>query len=427
PWDKSREAKKLKDKDGVIDFALNLVNYDSNYELAFRYVFKDTLVVENLDIAKRHSGKARMVTLDGEIVYKSGAMKGGHYRSKKSFGKFKDDKSKEIEEMEEEKEEVEEEIQALQSQIAEHSKELDELREEEDASEDEITELEEEEKELENKLDELKDERKELYEKKVQKKEKLNNLKVEKAKADTQLDNAVMELEEKEGIEDVENIDIDGIEDQDIDVLKEEKRDKIRKLEDIGPVNYKAKEEYKNAKQVYEDLKERVDKIKDEKESIIDTINSIEKRRKDTFMEAFNEINGNFQEIFEKIYGQKAEIKLEDEDDIKSGLLIEAEMGKNEIALDAMSGGERALTALSFLFAVQLYDPAPFYILDEVDAALDQKNSQKVANLIKNYAEDAQFIVITHNDETIEKADYVYGVSMTDGVSEVMALEMPEE
>ena len=422
PWDKSRKSRKIRDDPGIIDFAINLIDYDPDYELAFQYVFKDTLVAENLDVAKKYAGDARVVTLDGEIVYKSGAMKGGHYESSSSFGSFKSNKSSEIEDLKEEKEILEGEIEEIREEIAECSRRLDDLRDEEETEEDELTDLEKKEEEIEEELDELKSERKEYYEEKVKKKEKVNQLKIKKAKVDTKFDNAEMELEKYEDLEDVE------IKDESVKVLKEEKKDLTRDLENIGPVNFKAKEEYRSAKQVYEDLKERIDKIQEEKEAIEDTIKSIEQRRRDTFMEAFEEINEHFQNLFNELQGHEARIKLEDEDDIKSGLLIEAETsGGNKLSLDSMSGGEKSLTAIAFLFAVQLYDPAPFYILDEIDAALDQKNSKKVAGMIDKHSGDAQFIVITHNDQTLQKADYVYGVSMKDGASEVMALEMPEE
>jgi len=422
PWNKSRESRKIKDKDGIIDFAINLIDYDSDYELAFQYVFKDTLVAESLDVAKKYAGDARVVTLDGEIVYKSGAMKGGHHESSSSFGSFKSSKSSEIENLKEEKEILEEEIEGIREEIAECSRKLDELRDEQETEEDELTELEKREEEIEREMDELKSERKEYYEEKVKVKEKLNNLKVKKAKIDTKFDNAEMELEEYDDVEDIDT------EDESIKVLKEEKKDLTRDLQEIGPVNFKAKEEYKSAKQVYEDLKERIDRIQEEKDAIEDTIESIEYRRRETFMEALEEINEHFQELFNELQGHEATIELEDENDIKSGLVIEAETsGGNRLSLDSMSGGEKSLTAIAFLFAVQLYDPAPFYILDEIDAALDNKNSKRVAEMIDKHSTDAQFLVITHNDQTLQKADYVYGVSMEDGASEVMALEMPED
>ena len=94
--------------------------------------------------------------------------------------------------------------------------------------------------------------------------------------------------------------------------------------------------------------------------------------------------------------------------------------------IDSMSGGEKTLTALAFLFSVQEYRPAPFYILDEVDAALDKENSKKVANMIKELSKVAQFVVITHNDNTIKYGDVVYGVTMGEGESKILGLELPK-
>ena len=92
-----------------------------------------------------------------------------------------------------------------------------------------------------------------------------------------------------------------------------------------------------------------------------------------------------------------------------------------------MSGGEKSLTALAFLFAVQEYRPAPFYILDEIDAALDKENSLKVAMLIKDLSKDAQFVVITHNEMTIRQGDRVLGCTMENGETKIIGLELPKE
>ena len=120
-------------------------------------------------------------------------------------------------------------------------------------------------------------------------------------------------------------------------------------------------------------------------------------------------------------------MQLEDPLDIQSGLIIQANPGgKNLLNIDAMSGGEKTLTALAFLFAIQRYKPAPFYILDEVDAALDKVNTKKVADLIKKMSKKEQFLVITHNDYTIKQGDRVYGVSMENGESKILGLELPK-
>jgi chromosome segregation protein len=125
--------------------------------------------------------------------------------------------------------------------------------------------------------------------------------------------------------------------------------------------------------------------------------------------------------------GGTASLTLENPNDLESGLLIRASpRGKTLLNIDAMSGGEKALTALAFLFAVQKYKPTPFYILDEVDAALDKENSKIVAELIKGLTKGNQFIVITHNDTTIKYGDTVFGCTMVEGESKIIGLEMPK-
>jgi len=189
----------------------------------------------------------------------------------------------------------------------------------------------------------------------------------------------------------------------------------------------KAIEDYENMKILYEDLKKKVEKIEEEKKAILETVEKIEARRREVFMKTFNEINKHFQELFREIGEGEASLELEDPNDIRSGLIIKARpKGKKMLSIDSMSGGEKTLTALAFLFAVQMYKPAPFYVLDEVDAALDKVNSKKIGMLIKKQSKKAQFIVITHNDVTIKMADQVYGVSMEDGVSKVIAIKLPE-
>lgn len=119
---------------------------------------------------------------------------------------------------------------------------------------------------------------------------------------------------------------------------------------------------------------------------------------------------------------------LEDPQNLESGLLIQATpAGKNLLNIDSMSGGEKSITALAFLFAVQAYRPAPFYILDEIDAALDKENSKKVAVLIKSLSQEAQFIVISHNDLIIKSGDRIYGCTMEKSESKIIALELPKE
>ena len=198
-------------------------------------------------------------------------------------------------------------------------------------------------------------------------------------------------------------------------------------LTSFGLVNMKAIGEYDEFKVEFDKLKSKYDKINDEKRSIENMMNKIEEKRRDVFYTCLREINKNFKDIFKEMTNGSASIELENPVDIETGLLIQATPGgKNLLNIDAMSGGEKALTALAFLFAVQKYKPAPFYILDEVDASLDKVNSKKIANMLKKFSEQEQFIVITHNDYVIKQGNIIYGISLENGESKILGLELPE-
>ena len=196
-------------------------------------------------------------------------------------------------------------------------------------------------------------------------------------------------------------------------------------LREIGIVNMKAIDDYEEFKKEYDLYAERVKKLEEEKRSIEQMIEKIEEKRKALFFEAFDKINESFAKIFEKIAHGKAMIALEKEGDVDSGLLIKAQpKGKKLLHLDALSGGEKTLVSLAFLFAIQHYKKSAFYLLDEVDAALDKMNAELIGDLIKEYSKDSQFIVISHNDVTVVKADRVYGITMQKGISNVFAVDM---
>ena len=131
--------------------------------------------------------------------------------------------------------------------------------------------------------------------------------------------------------------------------------------------------------------------------------------------------------MFTKFFNREGDLKLTNQDiPLESGLLIDVKTkGEKMQNIDAMSGGERTLTALAFMFAIQLYSPAPFYAFDEADAALDKENSLKMGNLIAEISEQSQFISVTHNDTITKKADQIIGVALTkDSSSSVIGLKL---
>ena len=187
------------------------------------------------------------------------------------------------------------------------------------------------------------------------------------------------------------------------------------KLEKIGSVNLMAEEEYNTQKKRYDFL---VDQRQDLRESIQSTkkaIQKIDSESKAQFLNALIKVNNNFQDVFSMLFkGGNAQIKLSDEDDpLESGLDIIAQPpGKKVKNLTLLSGGEKTLTSLAFFFALFRFKPAPFCILDEVDAALDETNLDRFLNLMMEIKSQTQFIIITHNFKTMEVADYIYGTAM---------------
>jgi len=197
----------------------------------------------------------------------------------------------------------------------------------------------------------------------------------------------------------------------------------------MGNVNLKALEAYEEVKKEYEELAWRLSKLQTEKADVLEVIEEIEKKKKGAFLKTYNEIAANFSRIFSKIADKHlAQLVLENKDNpFEGGIAVSVTDNKGKkITLASLSGGEKVLVALAFIFAIQEHDPAPFYLFDEIDAALDKVNSEKVANLLKEYSKKAQIIIISHNDAVISEADALYGVSMNKetGESNVVSLKI---
>jgi chromosome segregation protein len=271
----------------------------------------------------------------------------------------------------------------------------------------------------EGELEKMRSKRRVAYERRLQVQTDLNRLKIQKAKVEAELDNVKIEVEQYGQMEYLS---------QGIKTLETGIASAMQELAALGAVNFKAIEQYENFKTEFDEYKKKYEKILEEKKAVMDMINQIEQKRKEVFQQAMIELSKKFDEIFFKMTGGHASLNLEDQENLESGLMIQAmPAGKNLLNIDSMSGGEKSITALAFLFAVQEYRPAPFYILDEIDAALDKENSTKVAILIKNLSSEAQFIVISHNDNTIKQGDRIYGCTMEKSETKIIALELPKE
>ena len=204
--------------------------------------------------------------------------------------------------------------------------------------------------------------------------------------------------------------------------------------EALGKVNPLAKEEYEAEKQRLEELStQRVDLEASlrELEALRDELAETVRRR---FDETFSAVAANFEEVAATLFpGGEGRLRLvepdEGADEQEAGVEVELRpAGKRITRLTLLSGGEKALGAISFLFALFLAKPCPFYLLDEVEAALDDTNITRFVDLLRRYADRAQFVVITHQKRTMEAADVLYGVTMgDDGVSQIVSRRLPRD
>ncbi|WP_435128261.1 chromosome segregation protein SMC [Halobaculum sp. D14] len=568
---------------GVVDFARNLVDYDAQYDPIFSYVLGSTLVVEDMQTARQFMGDYRMVTLDGDLVEKSGAMTGGsgggsrYSFSKSGKGKLErvaeeiheleDDRQElkteisavesdlddarsraseaadkvrdieadvaraeekleekqdrigeledRLEELRAERESVDEEMTALDEDIAEHESEIesveseiadieaeladskipelssraDEIREEideletrmddlngelnelqlekqyaEDAvdalhdtveeaqnkkadAEERIAEFEDaiadKEASLEEKRDaiaELEDELSDLKEDREAVKEELREAKSARDDQEAKVDRVASKLEslretaerlewEIEELEaEVGDYDADDIPDH--DTVESEISRLESEMEALEPVNMLAIDEYDDVKADLEDFQERRSVLADERDAIEDRIDRFDKQKKQTFMDAFEAIDEQFRDIFERLSAGSGELVLEDPDDpFEGGLTMKAQPADKPVQrLDAMSGGEKSLTALAFIFAIQRHNPAPFYALDEVDAFLDAVNADRVGEMVHELAGDAQFVVVSHRSALLERSERAIGVTMQENnISAVTGIQLGED
>lgn len=581
PWG-SKPPKNL----GVIDFAINLIEFEKTYESAFNFALGDTLVVEDLNAARSLMGKYRMVTLDGSLVEKTGAMTGGsvhktgikfaqnedeeletfkerlqklqdkavsHDRqkqdtenkldevrkdyssamtelNKKKFelenaiknldstdarvAKSKEElaaKTPELENSENELNEVNLKLQAMANDIQALTQEIeniekslpeDELTKLNDLTqgvegeikkyesdlancendiksikmeiefnekiitiqEDKIVKMGEENEQLENdkqgynqEIAQTEERLKELHEKiseisteltGLQKqREELNAeiLNFEKTKTiyETKIERLAEQVEafktrRKELEPEIEQIRADLVaQGHDISQLKptEISLDEVtkgiskleRKMTEMEPVNMKALTEYDEVKTRKEELENRINTLTSEKAQIIDRMNGYEELKIRSFRETFDNINGNFKEIFTELSDGEGSIILENDiNPLAGGLTIEAQpRGKKMQRLEGMSGGEKSLTALAFVFAIQRYLPAPFYAFDEVDMHLDGVNAEKLAQMVKTHSSNTQFIVVSLRKPMIEAADRTIGVTQKDnGITKVTGIKL---
>jgi chromosome segregation protein len=230
------------------------------------------------------------------------------------------------------------------------------------------------------------------------------------------------------------NVDIDQILDEPRETEEaledlQSECDRMRKrLENIGEVNPTAVEAFVEMKKRYEFIVEQKNDLVSAKDTLMQTIEEVEATANQKFLSTFNQVRDNFQRVFKALFTEDdtADMILENPEDLsETGIDIVAKpKGKRPTSITQLSGGEKTLTATALLFAIYLIKPAPFCILDEVDAPLDDANVGKFTNMIRQFSKESQFIMVTHNKQTMAAVDVIYGVTMQEqGVSKLVPVD----
>ena len=216
----------------------------------------------------------------------------------------------------------------------------------------------------------------------------------------------------------------------DLDSLRREVSAVKSKIKALGDVNVNAIEDYKIISERYEFLKGQHDDIVKAETNLLQIIAELDTAMRTQFEEKFHEIQVMFDKVFRELFGGgKATLELVDSEDIlEAGIRIIAQPpGKKLQNMMQLSGGEKALSAIALLFAIQSLKPSPFCLLDEIEAALDDSNVTRYAKYLNKLTKDTQFIVITHRKGTMEAADVLYGITMQEkGVSTLVSVNLIE-
>jgi chromosome segregation protein len=199
------------------------------------------------------------------------------------------------------------------------------------------------------------------------------------------------------------------------------------RIDEMGPVNLVAIDEYEETEQRYQFLSKQNDDLVQAKTQLVEVINRINTQTRQMFLETFEKVRDNFRQMFVEIFGGgKADLILTEEGDVlECGIDIVARPpGKQLQSITLLSGGEQTMTAVALLFSIYQVKPSPFCVLDELDAPLDESNINRFIRVLQRFQVHSQFVIITHNKRTIGMADVLYGVTMQEhGVSKIVSVK----
>ena len=390
--------------------------------------------IEELDEIKEEKGKLLLKGTKKELAQNARSLEDEVTKLQETvlgLSSKKDAIEKKIEILEERKSELSTNIENKSKDIEKLKKSINELKESRSAHRDELKALMNVEEQMTGKLKDLTTERDSIYKKTVTIENELDkiNTRIESyydliSRAKYRLptfDDSIKELEQEMKLYNVEITDTNL---PNVESLKDSIKVIEESMRELEPVNMRALEEYEHQTERKKKLDEDVKHLKNQKKNLITLVSEITEKKKERFLEVFDSVNKNFKNIYSQLSENgEAELKLEDPESIfESGLTIKARpRGKKVLLLSALSGGEKSIASIAFIFAIQHYDPSPFYVLDEVDMFLDGVNAETVSRMVKRNAEDSQFIMVTLRKIALKEANHVYGVTMREnGVSEMI-------
>jgi chromosome segregation protein len=324
------------------------------------------------------------------------------------------------------------ELKAFARDSEESSQELKVLNESLEENEKEIGQKEKQEKELYERFQKLFEERNSLQDEQKaietnvigmqheirSHEDKINMMKIQKAQHDAQNDSFRSEFKEFEKFELLQ---------LPLEQVNERLQKTQLRMGEIGSVNLRALEVYDTVKEQCQQIEEKMQTVAKEKENILKIIEEIDKKKRKSFFKTLEAINILFTRNFSQL-SKKGEVFLDLEnkqEPFAGGVNIILKVAKGKyFDVTSLSGGEKTLVALSLIFAIQEYKPYCFYVFDEIDAALDKHNSERLAALVKQYMTSGQYIIVTHNDALISEATTLYGVSMQENISKVISLKI---
>jgi chromosome segregation protein len=326
---------------------------------------------------------------------------------------------------------LEEEVKRLQLGLSERESEFEKLREEREKIDDAVKDKRVRQLDLKEDLRNLRLRHEEIREAQTSNEKAVYRLQTEQNRLENDIVAYEAELTEVAEVQEEldERKDERELTYKEIEELEEKIKEIERELEAMGPVNLKSLTDYDMEKDRYEEIVDKKTRLENERNEILAFMEELEAEKTQKFLTVYNEIADNFATVFAQLSpGGEANLMLENpEHPLMGGITVRSKpRGKELVTLDAMSGGEKTLTGLALIFAIQMYSPASFYIFDEIDAALDNVNAHNVALLISDMSKNSQFVVVSLRDTTVRKADLLVGVSNQDGISRIVAVDLEE-